>query len=92
MVFLFVVPLSFQGPWGLSATAARTAFLAPATAMALARPVAGRIRTEGAVRAMAGCLPPGAAGLCARCHDDDPAVLSAGRHGLRGGPSEWRAP
>ncbi|MET7762658.1 hypothetical protein [Streptomyces sp. NPDC005336] len=66
MVFLFVVPLSLQGPWGLSATAARTAFLAPpATAMALARPVAGRIRTEGAVRAMAGCLAPGAAGLCA---------------------------
>lgn len=63
VVVLFVVPLALQGPWRLSAAAAGTAFLAPAAAMALAGPVAGRIRTAAAVRAMAGALGLGAAAL-----------------------------
>ncbi|MCP9211083.1 MFS transporter [Streptomyces sp. NEAU-Y11] len=65
VVFLVVVPLALQGPWGLSAAVAGAVFLAPATAMALAGPVAGRIPGAGAVRAMAWCLGLGAAGLCA---------------------------
>ncbi len=64
VVFVFVVPLALQGPWGLSAAVAGAVFLAPATAMALAGPVAGRIPGAGAVRAMAWCLGLGAAGLC----------------------------
>ncbi|WP_208929194.1 MFS transporter, partial [Streptomyces rapamycinicus] len=34
VIVLFVVPLALQGPWGLSATGAGAAFLAPAAAMA----------------------------------------------------------
>ncbi|MER8158913.1 MFS transporter [Streptomyces sp. NPDC094472] len=63
VVVLFAVPLALQGPWRLSATGAGAAFLAPAAAMALAGPVAGRIRTAHAVRAMAGVLVLGAAAL-----------------------------
>lgn len=63
VVVLFVVPLALQGPWRLSATGAGAAFLAPAAAMALAGPVAGRIRTADAVRAMAGALVLGAVAL-----------------------------
>ncbi|MGV9852065.1 hypothetical protein ACWDWU_25320 [Streptomyces sp. NPDC003442] len=47
-------------PWELSATGAGAAFLAPATAMASAGPVAGRIRTAEAVlltRIRRGCGP-----------------------------------
>ncbi|WP_262697675.1 MULTISPECIES: MFS transporter [Streptomyces] len=63
VIVLFVVPLALQGPWGLSAMGAGVAFLAPAAAMALAGPVAGRIRTADAVRVMAGALGLGAASL-----------------------------
>ncbi|MFD8286542.1 MFS transporter [Streptomyces solisilvae] len=63
VVLLFVVPLALQGPWRLSATGAGAAFLAPAAAMALAGPVAGRIRTADAVRMMAAALVLGAAAL-----------------------------
>ncbi|MGP3939942.1 MFS transporter [Streptomyces sp. 6N106] len=63
VVVLFAVPLALQGPWRLSAAGAGAAFLAPAAAMALAGPVAGRIRTADAVRAMAGALVLGAAAL-----------------------------
>ncbi|MEU0931596.1 MFS transporter [Streptomyces malaysiensis] len=63
VVLLFVVPLALQGPWRLSATGAGAAFLAPAAAMALAGPVAGRIRTADAVRVMAAALVLGAAAL-----------------------------
>ncbi|WP_458090170.1 MFS transporter [Streptomyces malaysiensis] len=63
VVLLFVVPLALQGPWRLSATGAGAAFLAPAAAMALAGPVAGRIRTAEAVRVMAAALVLGAAAL-----------------------------
>ncbi|QKV96793.1 MFS transporter [Streptomyces sp. NA02950] len=63
VVFLFMVPLALQGPWGLSSAVAGSVFLAPATAMALAGPVAGRIPRAGTVRAMAWCLGLGAAGL-----------------------------
>ncbi|MBD3006060.1 MFS transporter [Streptomyces sp. 5-10] len=63
VVVLFAAPLALQGPWGLSATGAGAAFLAPAAAMALAGPVAGRIRTADAVRVMAGALGLAAASL-----------------------------
>ncbi|WP_405540443.1 MFS transporter [Streptomyces antimycoticus] len=63
VVVLFAVPLALQGPWRLSAAGAGAAFVAPAAAMALAGPVAGRIRTADAVRAMAGALVLGAAAL-----------------------------
>ncbi|WP_344319497.1 MFS transporter, partial [Streptomyces yatensis] len=65
VVVLFAVPLALQGPWRLSAAGAGAAFLAPAAAMALAGPVAGRIGTAYAVRAMAGVLVLGAAALAA---------------------------
>ncbi|WP_227025006.1 MFS transporter [Streptomyces tsukubensis] len=60
VMFLFVVPLTLQGQWNLSAFLAGTAFLAPALAMALAGPLAGRVPPRGAVRLMAGCLCGGA--------------------------------
>ncbi|URM92197.1 MFS transporter [Streptomyces sp. MRC013] len=63
VMFLFVVPLSLQGPWGLPAVAAGTAFLLPALAMAVAGPLAGRVTTRGAAPAMAACLGGGALGL-----------------------------
>ncbi|WP_413104779.1 MFS transporter [Streptomyces sp. Inha503] len=63
VIVLFVVPLALQGPWGLSAMGAGVAFLGPAAALALAGPVAGRIRTADAVRVMAGALALGAASL-----------------------------
>lgn len=65
VVFLFVVPMSLQGPWRLSAAAAGAAFLAPAAAMSVAGPLAGRIAPARAAGAMAGCLGLGGAGLCA---------------------------
>ncbi|MFF7656091.1 MFS transporter [Streptomyces sp. NPDC007983] len=65
VVFLFVVPISLQGPWRLSAAAAGAAFLAPAAAMSVAGPLAGRIGPARAVGTMAGCLGLGGAGLCA---------------------------
>ncbi|QLH26272.1 MFS transporter [Streptomyces sp. Rer75] len=65
VVFLFVVPMSLQGSWRLSAAAAGAAFLAPAAAMSVAGPLAGRIAPARAAGAMAGCLGLGGAGLCA---------------------------
>lgn len=65
VVFLFVVPMSLQGPWRLSAAAAGVAFLAPAAAMSVAGPPAGRIAPARAAGAMAGCLGLGGAALCA---------------------------
>ncbi|MCQ0023685.1 MFS transporter [Streptomyces somaliensis DSM 40738] len=63
VMFLFTVPLSLQGSWGLSAAAAGTAFLPSALAMAVAGPLAGRVTTRGAAPAMATCLGGGALGL-----------------------------
>jgi MFS family permease len=60
VMFLFVVPLTLQGQWDLSVVLAGTAFLAPALAMALAGPLAGRVPPRAAVRLMAGCLCGGA--------------------------------
>ncbi|MFI0819478.1 MFS transporter [Streptomyces sp. NPDC021098] len=65
VVFLFVVPLSLQGPWRLSPAAAGAAFLAPAAAMSLAGPLAGRVAPARAAGTMAGCLGLAGAGLCA---------------------------
>ncbi len=65
VVFLFVVPLSLQGPWELPAGAAGVAFLVPASVMAAAGPVAGRVRPSRAVVVMAVCLGAGAAALYA---------------------------
>ncbi|MFE0170714.1 MFS transporter [Streptomyces sp. NPDC059002] len=60
VMFLFVVPLTLQGQWDLSVVVAGTAFLAPALAMALAGPLAGRVPPRAAVRLMAACLCAGA--------------------------------
>ncbi|MGW3240335.1 MFS transporter [Streptomyces olivaceus] len=60
VMFLFIVPLTLQGQWDLSVVLAGTAFLAPALAMALAGPLAGRVPPRAAVRLMAGCLCGGA--------------------------------
>lgn len=65
VVFLFVVPMSLQESWRLSAAAAGASFLAPAAAMSVAGPLAGRIAPARAAGAMAGCLGLGGAGLCA---------------------------
>ncbi|MER0241743.1 MFS transporter [Streptomyces sp. HSW2009] len=56
VLFLFVVPLTLQGQWGLPVAGAGAAFLAPALAMALAGPVAGRVPPRAAAGVMAGCL------------------------------------
>ncbi|WP_242438318.1 MFS transporter [Streptomyces hygroscopicus] len=63
VMFLFVVPLTLQGQWDLSVSMAGTAFLAPALAMALAGPIAGRVPSPAAVRVMTICLGAGAAVL-----------------------------
>lgn len=63
VVFLFVVPLSLQGSWGLTPFAAGTAFLAPSVLMAVAGPIAGRIPPERATAAMAQALLVAAAAL-----------------------------
>ncbi|MFI2178037.1 MFS transporter [Streptomyces buecherae] len=63
VVFLYVTPLGLQGAWALSAGEAGCAFLAPATAMAVAGVVAGRVAPSRAVAVMAGCLVAGAVGL-----------------------------
>ncbi|MEV0503551.1 MFS transporter [Streptomyces spectabilis] len=63
VMFLFVVPLTLQGQWGLSVASAGTAFLAPALAMALAGPVAGRAPARAAVPLMLSCLGTGALAL-----------------------------
>lgn len=56
VVFLFVIPLSLQGPRGMTPLAAGIAFLAPSVLMALAGPVAGRIHSRHAVLSMATSL------------------------------------
>ncbi|ANW22357.1 MFS transporter [Streptomyces clavuligerus] len=63
VMLLFVVPLTLQGRWELPVVTAGIAFLAPALAMAVAGPLAGRVTTSGAVRVMALCLSAGAAAL-----------------------------
>ncbi|ATL32166.1 MFS transporter [Streptomyces formicae] len=60
VMFLFVVPLTLQGQWDLSVVVAGTAFLAPALAMAVAGPLAGRVPPRAAVRLMTACLCAGA--------------------------------
>ncbi|WP_338320598.1 MFS transporter, partial [Streptomyces lonarensis] len=63
VTFLVVVPLALQGRWGLPVGHAGAAFLAPALAMALAGPVAGRVPPAVAVRLLAACLCGGALAL-----------------------------
>ncbi|MEI5100699.1 MFS transporter [Streptomyces sp. PmtG] len=65
VMFLFVVPLTLQGQWDLSVSAAGAAFLAPALAMAIAGPLAGRVPSRAAVRLMLLCLGAGALVLAA---------------------------
>lgn len=65
VVFLFVVPLALQGQWGRSVMGAGVTFIAPAVLMAVAGPVAGRVRSRGAVPMMAACL--GAAAVALFC-------------------------
>ncbi|MBI0320232.1 MFS transporter, partial [Streptomyces javensis] len=75
VVVLFVVPLALQGPWGLSAMGAGAAFLAPAAALALAGPVAGRISAANAVRAVAAALGLGAVSLGTAAMATNPPVF-----------------
>ncbi|MCI3934762.1 MFS transporter [Streptomyces sp. AN091965] len=63
VMFLLVVPLTLQGQWALPVASAGLAFLAPALAMAVAGPLAGRVPTRAAVPLMLGCLGAGAFGL-----------------------------
>ncbi|WP_082080458.1 MFS transporter [Williamsia herbipolensis] len=63
VMFLFIVPLSLQGIWTLSVALAGVVFLAPATAMALAGPLAGRVSSRRAVPVMLVCLAIGALSL-----------------------------
>lgn len=68
VVFLFVVPLSLQGLWGLTPVVAGVAFLAPSVLMAAAGPLAGRIRPEHASATMIGALLASAAALATAAH------------------------
>lgn len=68
VVFLFAVPLSLQGPRGLGPLAAGIAFLAPSVLMALAGPMAGRIRNKHAVLSMAASLAVTAATMLWAAH------------------------
>ena len=61
VVHLFVVPLSLQSVWGLSPLQAGIAFLGSAVLLACGGPIAGRIPSSDAVRAMATCLCASAA-------------------------------
>lgn len=65
VTYLLVVPVSLQAQWGLAVDAAGLMFLAPAVLMAVAGPVAGRLRPGRAVVAMVGCLGIDALLLCA---------------------------
>lgn len=68
VVFLFVVPLSLQGPWGLTPVVAGLAFLAPSVFMAAAGPVAGRVHPEHAIAVMAASLLISAVALLTAAH------------------------
>jgi len=68
VVFLFAVPMSLQGPRGLTPLAAGVTFLAPSVLMALAGPMAGRIHSKHAVLAMAASLTVTAATMLCAAH------------------------
>ncbi|WP_017975631.1 MFS transporter [Actinopolyspora halophila] len=74
VVFLFVVPLSLQAPWGLAPVVAGVVFLVPSVLMAAAGPLAGRIRPKHAITAMAGALLVSAAALATAAHTGTLAV------------------
>ncbi|WP_343041772.1 MFS transporter [Streptomyces typhae] len=68
VMFLFVVPLTLQGQWRLPVVPAGVVFLAPAPAMAVAGPIAGRVPPSTAARLMAGCWRAGALVLACLAH------------------------
>ncbi|WP_106247082.1 MFS transporter [Allonocardiopsis opalescens] len=75
VVFLFAVPLALQEDWDLGPGQAGLAFLAPAAAMALAGPVAGRVPPAWAPGVLAGCLCGGSAALWAVPAAGSPGAL-----------------
>ncbi|WP_425585528.1 MFS transporter [Streptomyces lunalinharesii] len=56
VALLYVLPLTLQQGRGWGASGAGVAFLAPAVALAVGGPVAGRVRPGAAVSVMASCL------------------------------------
>lgn len=63
VALLYVVPWVLQRGEGWSVRDAGAAFLAPAAALAVGGPAAGRVRPSAAVPVMAGCLSAAAAAL-----------------------------
>ncbi|GHE38338.1 hypothetical protein GCM10018785_04970 [Streptomyces longispororuber] len=64
VLLLLAVPLALQGQRGLPTPVAGVTFMAPAAAMAVMGPLAGRVPPHAAVRLMLGCLAVGALVLC----------------------------
>lgn len=78
VVFLLVVPMALQGPFGLNPGVAGLAFLVPSTLMSGAAAVAGRVPSSRAVAVMAACLGgASAAFLATGVVDGLPAALIA---------------
>lgn len=91
VALLYVVPWVLQREQGWSVRDAGVAFLAPAVALAVGGPAAGRVRPAAAVPVMAGCLALAAAALgWAAYGASAPALLmastaAAGALGVAGG-------
>lgn len=78
VALLYVVPWVLQQDEGWSVRDAGVAFLAPAAALAMGGPVAGRVRPTAAVPVMAGCLTAAAAALGWAAHGTGaPTLLMA---------------
>ncbi|WP_078889421.1 MFS transporter [Streptomyces sp. NRRL S-1813] len=75
VALLYVVPLMLRRAEGWSGPAAGVAFLAPAAALAVGGPTAGRVRPAAAVPVMALCLAAAAAALGACEHAADTSAL-----------------
>ncbi|KIZ19044.1 MFS transporter [Streptomyces natalensis ATCC 27448] len=75
VALLYAVPLTLQQTPGRSPLGTGAAFLAPAAALALGGPLAGRVRPAAAVPVMAGCLGTAAPALMAVGCATGPAAL-----------------
>lgn len=91
VALLYVVPWVLQQDQGWSVRDAGVAFLAPAIALAVGGPAAGRVRPAAAVPVMAGCLALAAAALGWAAYGTGAPVLlmastgAAGALGVAGG-------
>ncbi|MEU9486382.1 MFS transporter [Streptomyces decoyicus] len=77
VALLYVVPLLLQRARGWPGPAAGVALLAPAAALAVGGPTAGRVRPAAAVPVMALCLAAAAVALWACEHGDTSVLLPA---------------